>query len=252
MTRTIAIISGKGGVGKTTISLNLASALATYCNRKTTVVDCNLTTSHLGLYLGSYHFPVTLNDVLRGEAEMDQAVYVVENGMNIVPASVSLRDLDGIDIFYLKEKVAELTGKTDFVFLDSAPGLGREAVGALKACDEYIFVANPNLLSVTDVIRCNEVCQEIGIKPVGTVINMVHRDRYEIPWKEIERLTGVPVIASIPFDHDVRKSMALKAPLVSIKPDHKISRQIINLSAFLAGYQMPRRGFDFRRALKFW
>jgi len=251
MTRTISIISGKGGVGKTTIALNIASAMAAHFGKQTTVVDCNMTTSHLGLYLGSYHFPVTLNDVLKNEAEMDQATYAIENGMSLVPASVSLKDLDGIDIFYLKEKVKAMEGKADFVFLDSAPGLGREALGALKASDEYIFVGNPNILSVTDMMRCNEVCQEIGIKPLGIVLNMVHKDRYEIARQDIERLTGIPVLASIPFDREMRRSMALKAPLVSINPKHKVSRQLVGLSGMLAGYPAQQKR-SLLGALRFW
>lgn len=252
MTRNIAVISGKGGVGKTTVALNLASAFANAHKMKTTIVDCNLTTSHLGLYLGTYHFPVTLNHVLRGENPINEAVYTIENGMDLVPASVSLKDLDGIDVFFLKEKIKELEGTRDIVLLDSAPGLGREALGALKASDEYIFVAQPNILSVTDIIRCHEVCNDLGIKPLGTVLNMVHKDRYEISRQDIEKLTGIPVLASIPYHKELRKAMAMKSPLVSISPNHDISRQMVHVSAMIAGLPVYQQQPGFFSRLRFW
>jgi septum site-determining protein MinD len=75
MTRIIGIVSGKGGVGKTTIVANLGAALASFYKKRVIIVDCNVTTSHLGLYLGMYYHPVSLNQVLRGEASMDDAIY---------------------------------------------------------------------------------------------------------------------------------------------------------------------------------
>lgn len=243
MTRTIGVISGKGGVGKTTVAINMAAALSRQFNKMTTIVDCNLTTSHVGLYVGNYHYPKTLNDVLRGEATIEEAMYVLDGGMSVVPASLSLQDLDGIDILHLKENIRELEKMSEFVLLDTAPGFGREAIGAMRACDEALFVANPNILSVTDVIRCNEVCEELEISPIGIVLNMVNRDKYEISPVDIERTTGIPVLAVIPYHHNLIRSLAMKAPLVSVKPKDKISEEIIRLSSFIAGASYDQPGF---------
>src|SRR3972149_804170 len=105
MTRAIGIVSGKGGVGKTTLAINLAAALARHYNKRTALVDCNLTTSHISLYLGIYHKTTTLNHVLREERSMDEATHQHESGMKIVPASLSLSDLDGVDILKIKDRV---------------------------------------------------------------------------------------------------------------------------------------------------
>ena len=64
MTRIIGVVSGKGGVGKTTLVANLGAALASLYKKDVIVVDCNVTTSHLGLYLGMYYYPISLNKVL--------------------------------------------------------------------------------------------------------------------------------------------------------------------------------------------
>jgi MinD-like ATPase involved in chromosome partitioning or flagellar assembly len=253
MTRIIGIISGKGGVGKTTMALNIAAALSKHYGKRTTLVDCNLTTSHIGLHLGNYHYPKTLNHVLRGEARMEEVVYDFEHGMSLIPASISIRDLDGIDVIHLKDRVRELCGTKDFILLDSAPGMGREAMGALRAVDEVIMVGNPNIMSITDIMRCNEVCQELDVKPIGIILNMVNKDKYDISRQEIERLTGLAVMAEIPYHHNLRKSMTLRAPLVSVMPNDKVSKQIIKMSAILAQMPMPLSGrfSRFRRALRF-
>ena len=91
MARVIGIVSGKGGVGKTTLASNLGIALSKF-GRNVTLVDCNVTTSHLGFYFGLYDYPVTLNQVLKGEASLESATYF-SNGVKIIPASLELDDL---------------------------------------------------------------------------------------------------------------------------------------------------------------
>ncbi len=235
MGKIIGIVSGKGGVGKTTLAINLGVALAKYFNKNITVVDCNLTTSHLGLYLGMYYCPLTLNKVLRGDNSIEEAVYEHFSGIKVVPASLSLADLEGIDILNLPEKVREISEINDIILLDSSPGLGREAMGTLKACDEVIFVTTPFVPCVMDIIRCKEVCDELGITQLGIVLNQVSKEKYEMSPKEIEQLTRLPVIAIIPYDKNIKKSLAIKTPLVIYKPNSKASKEFLKLSAFLIG-----------------
>ncbi|HLD41440.1 MAG TPA: P-loop NTPase, partial [archaeon] len=79
MTTVVSIVSGKGGVGKTTTTLNLAAALAER-NHYVTAVDGNLTTPNIGLHLGIQLFPTTLHDVLQGKTDITKAVYIHESG----------------------------------------------------------------------------------------------------------------------------------------------------------------------------
>jgi MinD-like ATPase involved in chromosome partitioning or flagellar assembly len=246
MQRVIGIISGKGGVGKTTVALNLAASLARHYNIRTALVDCNVTTSHIGLHFGTYNYPKTLNHVLKGEASIHDASYDVMSNMNLVPASISLRDLEGIDIINLKDSIRQLSERHDVVLLDSAPGLGREAMGTLRSCDEVIMVGNPNLLSVTDLLRCQEVCQELGVAPIGIAMNMVHKDKYEIDRQEIERLCGLPVLASVPYHRNVRRSTSMPQPIVIQNPKDKASREFIRLSSHVARMPYPYQKRRFR------
>lgn len=249
MARVIGIISGKGGVGKTTLTANLGASLAHFFKKNVTVIDCNITTSHLSLYLGIHFCPTSLNKVLRNEISIEEALYKHYSGANIVPASLSWKDLEGVDVIQIKDSIKKLFDKTDIILLDAAPGLGREALAAIKACDEVIFVTTPYVPCVMDVIRCLEVVNEIGVKPLGIVLNMVGNERYEMKKKEIEQLTGLPVIASIPLDKNVLKSLALRTPVVLFNKKSKASREIIKLASTLIGETYREEGF-FSRIFK--
>ncbi|NIO44402.1 MAG: P-loop NTPase [Candidatus Aenigmarchaeota archaeon] len=235
MTRTIGVISGKGGVGKTTVVANLGAALAHRFKKDVTIVDCNLTASHLGLSLGMHYHPVTLNHVLRREKHIDESIYDHPSGMKIIPASLHLKDLIKTDISKLGHHLKKLKGKTEIIFLDSSPGLGKEAVATIKASEELIFVTRPDIMSVSDVIRGKEFVGKIKKEPIGIVLNMVTRGGHELTQKEVEIMTDLPVIAVVPHDKNVPKSLAKKIPVILHKPRTPASKELRKLAGFIIG-----------------
>jgi len=246
LVRIIGIVSGKGGVGKTTVSLNLGAILAKHHKKNVTLVDCNVTTSHLSLYLGMYYCPVTLNKVLRGENYIEESIHQHFSGMKIIPASLSLSDLEGIDITELRNSLKDIFNKNDIIILDGSPGLGREAMATIKASDELLYVTNPYVPFIMDVIRCQEVAKETGVKQIGIALNMVHKKKHEMTKQEIEELTKLPVISTIPFDTNIHKSLALKMPVVLYKPNTAASRELFKLASFLIGEKYAQEGFLIR------
>jgi cell division ATPase MinD len=249
MARIIGIVSGKGGVGKTTLGINLGATLAKHFEKNVALVDCNVTTSHIGLYLGMYYCPITLNKVLRGEHKIEEAINSHYSGLNVVPASLSLNDLEGVDITKLRSSIKGLFENNDYVLLDIAPGLGREAIAGMKACDEIVYVTHPFIPSTMDIVRTEEVAKELGLKSLGIVVNMSHKKQYEMSKDEIEELTKLPVIATIPYDTHVHKSLNLKMPLVMLHPNHRVSKEMYKVASHLTGevYEMDS---SFRKILK--
>jgi septum site-determining protein MinD len=242
MTRIIGVISGKGGVGKTTVVANLGAILASDFKKDVVIVDCNITTSHLALYLGMYYCPVTLNQVLKGEAKIEDAMYEYHiSGLRVIPSSLSLGDLKGSDIAKLKHSLKSLFGKTDIILLDSAPGLGREAMATLQAADEVIFVNTPFVPSTMDIMKCHQIVNEMGLKPLGVVLNMVGKEKYELGREEVEQIAEIPVISLIPMDKNVLKSLALKVPVYLFSPNSPASIEMKKLAAKLIGkeYRPP-------------
>jgi septum site-determining protein MinD len=243
MTRIISVVSGKGGVGKTTITANIGAALASYYKKDVITVDCNITTSHLGLYLGMYYYPTSLNKVLTGESHIDDSLYDYSiAGMRIIPASLSIDDLKGIDIANLKPNIKKLFGKADIVLLDAAPGLGREAMAALRSSDEALFVMTPFVPSMMDVIKTYKIADSIGVKPLGIVLNMAKEGKHELVPSEIEKIVELPVVSVIPRDKNVLKSLAVKIPVVDLAPRSSASLEMMKLAGYVAGQEYVPEG----------
>jgi len=234
MTRLIILTSGKGGVGKTTLSSNLAAALTDF-GEKVIVMDANLTTPNLGLHLGMHLTPNTLHSVLKGESRLKDAIYPHPYGFKVIPASLGLNDLRGVDVGRLPEISLNLIGKADYVILDCAAGLGREAISALSASDEAIIVTNPDLPSVTDALKILNIAKETNVKIIGVVINRVKGNPSELTRNEVRSLLKIPVIAEIPEDSNIALSIAVKKPLIKFSPRSPAAVEIKRLAARLSG-----------------
>jgi septum site-determining protein MinD len=234
MTRIIAVASGKGGVGKTTVVSNLAAALAHF--RKSVVaIDANLTTSNLGLHLGIPLYPVTLNDVLNGKARVKDALYYHSAGFRVIPGNVSLTKLMTPQSNRLLNVFYKLAGDSDFVLIDTAAGLGKEALAAIKAADEVITVTNPEMPALTDALKLSKIARGFETDNVGVIVNRIKNMPHEVPVDRIGEFLGLPVIGRIHEDHSVGRSIASRQPVVLHSPNSISAQQIKAIAAGLIG-----------------
>ncbi len=251
MTRIISVISGKGGVGKTTTVTNLGTALAQH-GKNIIVLDANVTTPNLSLHLGIPFYPVTLHDVLKKRAPISTAIYDHYSGIRVVPASLSVNALKETQIGKLQTALLNLLGQTDIIIVDSAPGLGEEALAAMGVADEVLIVTNPELPAVTDALRTIKLADEIGTRVLGIVVNRVKGHKHEMSKREIELMLDAPIIGSIPEDVHVPKSISLKTPVVHYKPRSKSSREFRKLAAKIIGEPVIEKGSSLLDRLFFW
>ncbi len=234
MTRTIAIIGGKGGIGKSTLASNLSCALA-QLGASVIAIDANLTTPNLGIHLGIHLTPNSLHSLLKGESTINNSIYPYVAGFKVIPGSMNIYDLKDVDAGRLPEVALALTGKSDFILIDSAAGLGREALSAINAADEILIITNPELPSVVDALRTIKIAENLNKKILGVVVNRVTGKWHELKKREIEEMLGLPVLVEIPEDENMAKSVTLKIPLVMFNPISPASIEIRRLAHLLIG-----------------
>jgi septum site-determining protein MinD len=234
MGRIIAIISGKGGVGKTTTAINLGAAL-NKLNKEVIIVDANLNTPNIGIHLGAPIVPVTLNHVLKGKADISEAIYEHSSGTKIVPSSLSIKEITKFNTKRIPLVIKQLKDRADFIILDSAAGFSEEAMATLEAGEEIIIVTNPEMPSVTDSLKAVKVAREMK-KDIKGVIVTRHRDQnYEMSLQSIKSMLETQIIGVVPEDVSVKKALNKRDAVVHTHPKSKVSRKYNEIAIKIIG-----------------
>ena len=224
MTKFIAFVSGKGGVGKTTSTLNVGQALINL-GQKVTLLDANLMTPNLAIHLGFINPDGTVNKFLRKEKSLPEVIYLHESGLSLIPASPSYNEFQKTNPQQLTEIFEHLENSTNFVLIDAPSGLGYEVSQILKNTDEVVIVVNPNLSSVTDALKTIQLAKAHNNIISGIILNMTHRGWHEMKPQEIENILGHPIIANIKHDRKIRKSVHQQMPLNYLYPKSSSARE---------------------------
>lgn len=234
MTRIVCVASGKGGVGKTTLVANLAASLAEF-GQRVIAIDGNLTTANLGLHLGVPLYPTTMQDVLNGDVRIKDAMYYHPSGFRFIPAGVSISSIMTPNASELSNVFFNLVDDADFILIDSAAGLGNEALSAIGASDEIITITNPELPALTDALKLGKVADELGARHIGAVVNRIKNDSHEMGVDEIGEFLNLPVIGRVHEDSSVPKAIAAKDPVVRNNPNSRAAREFKAIAAGLIG-----------------
>ncbi len=230
MKNIIVISSGKGGVGKTTTAVNLGAAINLF-GKDVLIIDANLSTPNVGLHLNSLEFPINLNHVLLKKAKPLNAVYEHKSGLKILPASISVKELGRIAPEKLVDFKKEFQKIADYIIVDSAAGIGHEAVSALKMADEIIIITNPEMPAITDALKTIKFAEQIN-KPVrGVIMTRVRKDKIEIQPDSVKEILETPILGMIPEDNSVRESINLKDAVVHTHPYSKPARAYKEIAA---------------------
>lgn len=216
------------------MTANLTAALSQF-NKSVVAVDGNLTTSNLGLHFGIPLYPVTLQDVIKKRASLRRAIYNHPAGFRIIPADVSLKKLMLPDTDWLMDVLYRFVGDADFVLIDSAAGLGKEAKVAVESADEVITVTNPDMPSLTDALKIAKVARRYETRNIGVVLNRVRGESHEMGPESVREFMRLPVIGNVPEDKHVRSAIAYRQPVVLYRPDSPAARHFKALAAWLAG-----------------
>lgn len=236
MTRIIGIVSGKGGVGKTTLVSNLGVSLAEE-GFNVAIVDTNLTGANLGLHFGLISYPISIHDVMKRSASLKDAIYKHSSGVDIIPASLSFEDILDTTPINIRQDIHDSLGDKDFVLIDAATGLDRETLNAIDICDELILVTHPELPTISDALRTKSIIKKYDKKLTGLVLNRVTKQD-ELKKDYIASFFELPILGVIPEDPSVRKSIESKKPIVLGDPKHRVAREIKKISNHLTGKEV--------------
>ncbi len=232
MTKFIAFVSGKGGTGKTTASINVGQALVQK-GIKAVVLDANLVTPNVALQLGLVNPPGTINKFLRKEKALKEVMYLHGSGLTIIPASPSFTEFQKTNALGISQIFGHLQGIADIVLVDAPSGLGIELSEVLKHCDEAIVVANPNLSSVMDALKTIKLAKQHQAAIAGILLNMSNKGKHELPPEQVEEILGSPILADVRYDKKFRKAMYQQVPLTHKYRWSRSARQFRQVASFL-------------------
>lgn len=242
--KVIAFGSGKGGVGKTTIALNIGFAIASL-EKKVLVVDTDVSLPNLDLYTGLERPIITLLEVLNGSADVQSAIYSIQMGLNILPCGSSLHALRDINMDKLEDVILELRNMGyDFIILDIPAGLSKFSMLPMTYSDEVVIIVNPDPASISDAQKVKAVLELAGIKITGVIVNKYKKSIYE----DIGVKLGLVTIGTVPQDDAIIEARDRKKPLILLKPRSSSSKALLTIARRICG--IPEKESILKRLLK--
>jgi septum site-determining protein MinD len=240
MARVIVITSGKGGVGKTTLTANLGMTLAKL-GAKVALVDADFGLRNLDLLLGLENRVVyTAVEVLAGECRLDQALVRDKRqpGLVLLPATQN-RKAEMITPNHMKWMVGELSHQFDFVLVDSPAGIEMGFKNAIAAAHEALVVTTPEISAVRDADRVVGLLEVNNIRPVHLIVNRLRPGMVEandmMSVNDVREILALPLIGIVPEEERVITSTNRGEPLVLDVNQTTASQAIHNIARRIQG-----------------
>jgi len=246
--RVITIASGKGGVGKTNVSVNLALALASQ-GKDVTILDADLGLANIDVMLG-LHSDKNLSHVMNGECDLEEILLDGPGGIKVIPASSGVKDMAEMSPAQhagLVNAFSELNHNIDVLLVDTAAGISDSVVSFARAAQEVIVVVCDEPASITDAYALIKLLNnEQGIFNFHILANMVSgpqqgREVYEKLSKVANRFLDVALdyIGHVPYDEHLQKAIKRQRAVVEAFPRSRASQAFQTLSKKVNNWPTP-------------
>jgi len=243
-TRYILICSGKGGVGKTTLTANLGIALAKQ-GAKTAVLDADFGLRNLDLLLGLENRIIyTAQEVLAGSCRLEQALvkHKQEPNLALLPAG-NPRMLEWLTPEDMG-KIATMLGESfDYVLIDAPAGIEGGFKNAMAAAKEAIVVTTPEVSAVRDADRVIGLLNAEGVKPIQLVLNRVRpkmmANQEMLSVSDVTDILALPLLGLVLEDEQVIVSTNRGEPLTLNGTNSPAARAYTNVAKRLLGEEVP-------------
>lgn len=235
----IAVTSGKGGVGKTSIAVNLAVSLARE-GREVVLFDADLGLSNVDIALGlkPKH---DISEVLAGARSLEEILVQGPGGVRVVPASSgisAMTELSAAQRAGLISAFSELTVPVDTLIVDTAAGIDGSVLAFSSACEMVMVVVCDEPTSLTDAYALMKVLHnECGVKQFQVLANMVeHESQGQQIYAKLNRVAGqfldvrLGYLGAIPRDGYVKRSLQQQCAVVERYPGCQASRALRKLA----------------------
>ena len=222
MSETLAIASGKGGVGKTTISVNLALTQAKSSNCLLLDADMGMANAHILLGINP---KTSVRDVIEGSHSLESAIVKGPNNIQFLSGGSGITELLSIDKkkkFNFIRSFDTLSKKVDHLFVDVSAGADEMALNMISASDKILIVLVNEPTSFMDAFTLIKVCNlELGFKEFCVTVNMVNNEMqgktiFNRFYKIVNRFYDVNLsyAGSMPMRNNIKKSILNKKPIV--------------------------------------
>ena len=246
--RVIAVTGGKGGVGKTSVSVNLATALAK-AGRRVVLLDGDMGLANVDVFLGiSPRY--TLAHVLSGERTLDEILVDTPHGFQIVPAAsgaANLANLDAAAHLGLVQAFSALATRLDVMIVDTAAGISHGVTQFSQAAQQVLVVLTEDPASLTDAYALVKVLsRNHGVSRFRVLVNQSRSTGAgEELFQRFERVTGrfldvvLDYAGEIPEDECMRRAVRSQRPVVDLYPSSPSSRAFKKLAARADTWPVP-------------
>lgn len=262
MSRVITVTSGKGGVGKTSVSVNLAISLSRL-GKRVVILDADFGLANIEIMLG-IRPQFNLADLMfRGKGMRDIITYGPEN-IGFISGGSGINEMANLNktqIVDLISKMAELDSLADVVIVDTGAGIGNSVLEFVAASEEVLLVATPEPTSITDAYALlKSLNRNSTYHKEKTVVKLIaNQVRENSDASELHEKLGIVVnkflnididfLGAIPYDDNMSKAILKQVPVTLSAPNSSAAKSIVEIAAKLGDVNLPEeeQGFGIMR-----
>ena len=238
----IAVLSGKGGTGKTSVCAGIATALAA-SGQRVLCIDCDVGLRNLDISLGVSDCPsLSFLEVCRGDYPLTQAtVHPLYPSLSFLTAPMNC-SIDEVDADSFGQMVREARKTFDYIFLDTPAGVDAGFRLTSAHADRCILVTGPGPAAVRDATRTGELLELMGKKNVRLIVNRVDKkmvSAMSVTIDDVMDNTGLPLLGVVPEDLYVTLSAAVGTPLLKYRPRSAASKACRRIANRIQGLPQP-------------
>ncbi|WP_035289951.1 MinD/ParA family protein [Clostridium sp. KNHs214] len=242
-TRIITITSGKGGVGKSNIVVNLSIALQKM-GKKVLILDADIGMGNDDILMG-FLPKYTVFDTIFNDMEIEDILIEGSYGVKLLPGGTGISKVEELTNYQrekLLTKISSLNG-FDYILMDTGAGINRTVLGFVAVCEELIVITTPEPTALTDAYSLMKAIAKFQLKPKGKIIvNRVIKEKEgEITFKKFDNAVkkfldiNVEYLGKVSEDRALIQSVREQKPFIINYPDSEVSKDIKNIAYRLTG-----------------